>query len=75
MTTVSANVDTTDELPIRQLRELARVRKADDLVDEQLAEAVDRACQAGARWSAIAQALETVGPPDLEVAQSWRKPA
>jgi hypothetical protein len=51
--------------PLRRIRELARARKADDLVDEPISEAVVRACWAGASWSDIADALsgtDAAGP-------------
>ena len=46
------------DVPVTELCELARARDFErDLIDEQVARAVEQACASGVRWSTIAAAL------------------
>lgn len=58
MVRTAVDLEVVDALPVSELCELVRARDPKrDLLDEQIARAVEHACQSGVRWSAIAAAL------------------
>jgi len=77
MITWPSGIEVKDGLPLRQIRELVRGRKSDDLVDDEIARAVERASQAGASWSAIAESLSARDADELvpDVRNSQKEPA
>ncbi len=72
---MSAAERVSSGLPLRQIRELVRSRQPDGLLDEQVADAVERAWRAGARWSEISEALTPVHAPQYRSSLSWGEPA
>jgi hypothetical protein len=58
MVPVAVDLEVVDAQPVADLCELVRARNPSrDLIDEQIARAVERARRSGVRWSAIAEAL------------------